>query len=192
MPVSNKVIIRSSFLIFLGVFLLHFSMTILHVLPDNYISSRTESYSHLWCFPIFHQGWALFAPEPQSKHKRMEMRYASEDVWTDWMRAERICMDEHIKYRVTHYSKLCQTTQNTIYFLWQDTDIFSNQEKDAIDFYPASMGYIMSCEYAKNQSYHFLDELAFDSLQIRLILEDPFEKKEPEVFDYPTFIPDEE
>lgn len=145
-----------------------------------------ESYSHLYAYPTFHQGWALFAPEPQKKHKRMEMRYADNGEWTNWYRAERVCIDEHNKYRVTHFSKLCHVTQNTVYHLWQDADKFNQQEKSAQEFYPRAMGYGIACVYAQNQAFHFMEEQEVDSLQIKLILEDPFEIQEPEVIHFPT------
>ncbi|NNK80061.1 MAG: hypothetical protein HKO93_01070 [Flavobacteriales bacterium] len=120
------------------------------------------------------------------------MRYARNGDWTEWMRAERVCMDEHVKYRVTHYSKLCHVTQNIVYHLWLDVDLYNNQVKPAEEYYANSMGYGISCEYARNQAYHFMEEEAFDSLQVKLILEDPFENEEPEIIQFPTYIIDED
>ena len=183
---SEPRILRGFFLLCAAVFLLHFGMTVLHNIPEKYLSPRMESYSHLWCYPTFHQGWALFAPEPQAKHKRMELRYETSEGWTDWHRAESICVEEHQKYRVTHYSKLCHVTQNTVYHLWMDVDLFNAQEKPAKEYYSKSMGYGIAMEYAKNYAFHFLDDPVIESVEIRLILEDPFEEEEPEVLYFPV------
>lgn len=169
-------------------FLIHFTMILLHNTPEKYLTPRMESYSHLYSYPMFHQGWALFAPEPQKKHKRMEMRYASDGAWGEWYRADRICIEEHRRYRVTHFSKLCHVTQNTTYHLWMDVDLFNQQKKNAVEYYGNSMGYGIACEFAANHAYHFLDRSEFDSLQIKLVLEDPFEVLSPEVLLFPTHV----
>ncbi|NNC84283.1 MAG: hypothetical protein HKN79_11965 [Flavobacteriales bacterium] len=183
---SEHRILKLFFFACLGVFVLHFTMTLLHNTPEKYLTPRMESYSHLWCYPTFHQGWALFAPEPQSKHKRMEMRYYGPSGWSEWYRAEHICMDQHIRYRVTHYSKLCHVTQNTVYHLWMAVDHFDQQDRPAEQFYPQNMGYGIAMVLAENYAHHFLPEMEVHTLQIRLILEDPFELQDPEVIHFPT------
>lgn len=167
------------------VFVFHFTMTILHNTPERYISSRMDSYSHLWCYPVFHQGWALFAPKPQDMTKHMDMRFYSQDSWTDWYRAEDICMTEHLKYRVTHYSKLCHVAQNATYHLWLELDRFEQQDLSAEAYYPSATGYGIAIHFARKYAFHFLNDPLLDSLEVKLVLEDPFEKDTPQYYSFP-------
>lgn len=184
---KDKAYKKILFIVGAGVFCLHFMMTILHNVPEKYISARAESYSHLWCYPFFHQGWALFAPEPPPKTKHMDMRFARQAIWSDWYRAEDICMEEHQAYRVSYYSKLCHVTQNTAFHLWQEQDRFEQQSLDSKNYFPTAMGYGMATHFADAYAFHFLADLAYDSLEVRLVLEDPFEREEPEIVPFPVY-----
>lgn len=167
------------------VFVVHFSMTVLHNVPERYLSPRMESYSHLWCYPVFHQGWALFAPNPQDMTKHMDMRFYFDNSWSEWYRAEDICMTEHLKYRVTHYSKLCHVAQNATYHLWMELDRFDQQEIDAQTYYPKATGYGIAIHFAKKYAFHYLNNPALDSVDVKLVLEDPFEKDSPQTYSFP-------
>lgn len=173
-------------------FVFHFTMTILHNMPERYLSPRMESYSHLWCYPVFHQGWALFAPEPQDMTKHMDMRYYIDDSWSDWYRAEDICMDEHLKYRVTHYSKLCHVAQNATYHLWMELDRFYQQESPPDSYYPSATGYGIAMHFARKYAFHYLNDPSLDSVEVKLVLEDPFEKDPAEIYSFPIAANDAE
>lgn len=173
-----------------AVFVLHFVMTLLHNTPEKYLTSRMESYSHLWCYPVFHQGWALFAPDPQDMTKHLDMRFLANGQWGDWYRAEDICMDQHLKYRLSHYSKLCHVAQNATYHLWLELDKYERQDLEAESYFPMAQGFGIGAHFAKSYAYHFLAELRPDSIKMRLVLEDPFELDEPQLFTFPTYSPD--
>jgi hypothetical protein len=160
-------------------------MTVLHNTPEKYLTPRMESYSHLWCYPVFHQGWALFAPEPQDMTKHMDMRFLIDGDWSEWHRAEDICMEEHLKYRISHYSKLCHVAQNATYHLWMELDRFENQDDIPENYYPTASGYGIAMHFANEFAFHFLNNPPVDSTEIKLVLEDPFEKHMATSYSFP-------
>jgi len=169
------------------VFVLHFVLILLHNTPEKYMTSRMESYSHLYSYPLFHQGWALFAPDPQRKSKRMEIRYAWEGEWHDWIRPEADFEQGHQCYRMLSSSKMFHVTQSAVYFLWLEKDMFDQQELKAEEYYTNSQGYNLACHFANQYAYHFTQWRVPDSLQVRIILDDPFEVEQSEILYFPTY-----
>jgi len=63
---KNKTVTRRLRLVSLLVFtafLVHFSFTLVYVLPDVGVPAPLRHYSYRYIRPLFHQGWKLFAPE---------------------------------------------------------------------------------------------------------------------------------
>jgi hypothetical protein len=181
---------KSVFFIGTSVFLLHFFLIALHCLPDEYLSERWNSYAHYYSYPVFHQGWGLFAPEPQRKYKRMELRYASEGAWSEWQHPEQWSEDAHFTWRLGPWSKVYHVNQGAAFHLWQEQDRFEKQSKMAGDYFPYSMGYGVAAHYAQEYAYHCLENRPIDSLQVVLIILDPKENGKEQRLEYPTFIPE--
>lgn len=178
------------YFIWLGLlaFILHFFLTTLHCLPEGSLSPRWRSYSHLYSYPQFHQGWGLFAPQPQDRNKRLEIRYAKGGTWSDWIHPEESSFPQHKRYRVFHYSKLFHTNQGVAFHLWRSLDEFNDKGQEGEQFYPTSMGYTVAMEYAGRYLQHFRSIEAVDSLAVRLFLEQPH-SDEYEMYDFPVHRP---
>jgi hypothetical protein len=157
----------------LAVFVIHFSMIVMHCMPDSYLPARWRSYSHWYAYPMFHQGWGLFAPEPQKKYKRLEFAYAQNGEWSEWIHPEQRFENAHFSYRLGPYSKLYHVNQGVGFHLWRDWDNFGKQQQPAELYYPKQMGYGVAGEYAKAFAHHFLVGVEPDSIRIRIILFDP-------------------
>lgn len=182
---------KSIFFLGIGVFCLHFFLVALHCLPDDYIGERLNSYSHYYSYPVFHQGWGLFAPEPQRKYKRLEFRYASAGEWGVWVHPELSSEENHFAWRMGPSSKVYHVNQGAAFHLWQEQDRFEQQKKwDASQYFPRSMGYGVASHYADEYAFHFLNDLKRDSIQVRLIIVDPKANGKEQVLDYPTYIPE--
>ncbi|MFJ3497372.1 DUF5819 family protein [Streptomyces sp. NPDC086091] len=56
--------------------LVHVTLVFLHVAPANTVSKRFSPQVEAWVFPFFEQNWRLFAPEPESVNRTIEVRTA--------------------------------------------------------------------------------------------------------------------
>lgn len=146
--------------------------------------------------PAFNQGWNLFAPNPPEKEKWTRYRYAVDGAWSDWHRTDTIYQDEFHQYRLTHHVKVHHVVQNASAHLWGEAwkagqmaeDFYAEYQGDSVAYLKDAFGYNVSAHlihsWEKNRG------VSMDSLQMQLILKDPFvlegeEKIDTVIYDFP-------
>jgi len=157
-----------------GLFM-HFVLTVIYCLPADKVGARASSYAGLYTYPAFHQGWALFAPDPQLQGKRMEFRYVENGEWGPWLRPDSVDYNIHTRFRLTHHSKRYHMMQNSAFYIWQEVEKKAMTSKSSKDYYPGTFGYEQANHFARKWHMHHIGwEEYTDSLQVRLVLTDPF------------------
>lgn len=162
----------------------HFTASFVYCMPDRFFPNVLNIWSKKYINPAFNQGWTMFAPNPPLKEKWMEYRWAENGEWNNWHRADTIFQDEFHRYRVTHHLKMQHIVQNSAAHLWGEAwksgqmanQFFEEYEGDSIAYLRDSFGYTTCMHLTEGllKSQHVIDINNVDSLDIRLILKDPY------------------
>ncbi|NNE54639.1 MAG: hypothetical protein HKN32_01370 [Flavobacteriales bacterium] len=74
----------------LGVLFVHFAMTSLYTIPSLPAPEGLKKMSRSYIWPMFHQGWQLFAPNVPGYQNDLFFRAYADGKWTEWMDASRM------------------------------------------------------------------------------------------------------
>lgn len=79
--------VKIYFIVLSCIFVWHFCMTALHVLPFNPITYKIGKIVDFYTYPLFNQNWQLFAPEPLSNtifvYVQVKDKHGEESKWID-------------------------------------------------------------------------------------------------------------
>jgi hypothetical protein len=166
---TRKKIVFIATTLFLG---LHFLLTFLYCSPSELIGPRLSSYARYYTYPVFQQGWALFAPEPQQYGKTLEYRYRQDNEWQQWIVPAQRYYDGHVSKRHGADSEKYFLAQQTALYLWIEKDRYASSDLSELDFYPDTYGYMQANYYAaKSRVLNIIKRGGpVDSVQVRLKL----------------------
>ncbi len=153
-------------------------------MPDRYFPEVVNVWTRYYINPAFNQGWTMFAPNPPTKEKWMEYRWASDGKWNEWHRADTLYERPYHLYRVTHHVKMHHIIQNSAAHLWGEAwkstqmadKYYAEYEGDSLAYLYDSFGYL-TCMHLTEKiivNIHNVSKESIDSIDIRLILKDPF------------------
>ncbi len=80
----------------LGYLVFHFIMVLVYVYNEDGGANTFLYFNQKYMVPVFHQKWALFAPDPLAYDCELTGRYFSGGVWSDWHNTEKL-REKHFK-----------------------------------------------------------------------------------------------
>ncbi|MDM5451877.1 DUF5819 family protein [Peribacillus sp. YIM B13482] len=126
----NKKIILVIFPIILSlVTLFHFVIILFHVMPLNPLSNK---YSHIidgYTYPLFVQNWHLFAPEPISSNRIIQMKTQTNGENSEWIDITTPFIDGNHKNYFSPYNRISRLSSGVIQQLFEEDEITLKYEE---------------------------------------------------------------
>ena len=116
--------IKYLFALLLSVFVVfHILFTLLFTLPEKFVSKPLKDISFSYIYPIFNQGWALFAPAPHINKELWICYQNKQGKWSKWSQPFYSNLSTHQKFRITGDSKIVLAQSSILHYLekenWQ-------------------------------------------------------------------------
>ena len=148
-------------------FMFHIVCTLLFTLPERFVSKSLKFFSFSYMYPIFNQGWALFAPAPYI-NKELWLSYQNKNgKWSIWMEPFSKNLKQCQQFRVTGDSKIILAESSILHYLekenWQQFGITKELNGDTNSVYFFALKYAVSQHLKK-------EKIDFTKVQIRLLL----------------------
>ncbi len=100
---------------------LHFSITLLYVVPEPMMYERVQEASKKYTLPFFRQYWNLFSPVPTINKTLVYRVYTANGDTSQWLSPYTDDLQEHNKYRVTSAGRKVVLYSNLLYYLINET-----------------------------------------------------------------------
>ena len=103
--------------------MIHVLFTLFYVLPDNLVPVSLKQKSGVYMYPLFKQGWALFAPTHQVNKKIYVSYLQNNKQWSAWENPFKHYLLSHQQHRFTANQKIVLMQSITLHYLF-----FENKE----------------------------------------------------------------
>lgn len=130
-------------------------------------------------WPVFHQGWSLFAPEPPVREKSLQIRVKDKGQWQPWISPGTKNLQAHEGYRPSRANVLFRIEQNIAYWVWKEAEtargIYEAKggEFDRDKYLQHTRGYRAAVHYAGQWLETNYAALSADSLDLRVFVRTP-------------------
>lgn len=139
-------IFKISVITALGLFLIiHTSLTLLYVLPENLTPSTLKEKSKSYIAPLFDQGWSLFAPVPEV-NKKVYVSYFKNNKWSGWETPFDKYLYAHQSSRISANAKIILSVSSTLHYLYNENAEQLREKKNISG--NISSGYFKVLKYA--------------------------------------------
>jgi hypothetical protein len=98
-------------------FIFHLVCTLLYTLPEKFVSKPLREFSFSYIYPLFNQGWALFAPAPTINKELWVCYQHKNGKWSKWQQPFSNNLQNHQKFRITGDSKIVLAQSSILYYL---------------------------------------------------------------------------
>lgn len=122
-----KVAVTIALLLF---FVVHTAYTLLFTLPENLVPARSKEHSKKYMFPVFDQGWALFAPAPELT-KKVYVKYQRQNgEWSGWETPFDNYLNDARSNRFNAKEKLVLSINSALHYLYTEHEQKLQQKKN--------------------------------------------------------------
>jgi len=147
------------------VLFVHFSFTSLYTVPPLPAPQALKDLSRQYMYPMFHQGWQLFAPDVPHYQTGLFFRSNTEGEWSAWKEAG--TGDEGFNhFRLKYVSRKLSMVLNSS-MAAERTKLYYYKGEPQYDKVVTGMGFNQSLYFCAMQ-YKFLKHHLPDSLQLRM------------------------
>ena len=144
----------------------HITCTLLFTLPDKFVSKPLRDFSFSYMYPIFNQGWALFAMPPHI-NKELWISYQNKNgKWSKWIQPFSENLKRHQKFRITGDSKILLAESSILHYLEKENflqfKIAEELKGDTNSVYYLALKYAV-CQHLK------IEKIEYKKIQIRVL-----------------------
>lgn len=126
--------IKIFFGIIITIFLFHFTMTAIYVLPFNPIKNKINDFVVAYMEPLFTQNWMLFAPNPLSNNYYVNIQVKDKSKkQSKWMDISTPLYDANHSNRFSPVNKLVRIGTSTYMQAIQSDELFDKIEQKKIE-----------------------------------------------------------
>lgn len=168
-------------------FLVHFGFTLLYVLPERLVGNTLRTWSTSYMYPVFHQGWSLFAPDVANWQSELYYRYYLNGEWSDWTSTSEI-------EGVTSHPKMREMAEKLNHYLTIQLQEGLYYDGDTPKFDQVIVqGHYKSAVYFVQQHAARMGVNAMDSLQLKMEVgyspkPNEADRRDTKVIEYPKLL----
>lgn len=143
--------------------LMHFLFIGLYTFPGTPAPQVVHAAAREYSFPMFHQGWRLFAPNLREFDNKLEYRSAVQGEWSDWQKPG---LMEYDADRLAYFSnKIAMKLHNTCNA--KEGGIYYIDDVPRTDAVEKSTDFVRAA-YMCFKHWNYYHENSPDSIQLRL------------------------
>lgn len=162
----NKLLVYGVSFVLFALYLFHFVFSLFFTLPQNLVPQKAKSISFSYIYPLFNQGWALFAPPP-TYNKEVWIKYQQNNKqWSNWVQPFKENLNLYHSNRLSGNFLIVLTESSTLHYLLEENKLKTQNKKALVG--DTSSVYFKSLRFCLKK--HLLNRnVEFNDLKIKVL-----------------------